>query len=118
MTESEEILRIASKGDGVTASGRFAWGAAPRRQAAHRRHARMGAASCRAALSPLRPVRGGASCSSSTKESLTAFVEARVAMPPPRRNWGTQALAAPASLAAVVAPPGLAARGKARAGAW
>lgn len=27
--ESEEILRIASKGDGVTASGRFAWGAAP-----------------------------------------------------------------------------------------
>ncbi|KQM17319.1 class I SAM-dependent RNA methyltransferase [Novosphingobium sp. Leaf2] len=29
MTESEEILRIASKGDGVTASGRFAWGAAP-----------------------------------------------------------------------------------------
>src|SRR3546814_894468 len=29
MSESEEILRIASKGDGVTASGRFAWGAAP-----------------------------------------------------------------------------------------
>jgi len=29
MTQSEEILRIASKGDGVTASGRFAWGAAP-----------------------------------------------------------------------------------------
>lgn len=29
MSEAEEILRIASKGDGVTASGRFAWGAAP-----------------------------------------------------------------------------------------
>lgn len=29
MNESEEILRIASKGDGITASGRFAWGAAP-----------------------------------------------------------------------------------------
>lgn len=29
MSESEEILRIAAKGDGVTASGRFAWGAAP-----------------------------------------------------------------------------------------
>lgn len=29
MSETEEILRIASKGDGVTASGRFAWGAAP-----------------------------------------------------------------------------------------
>ena len=28
-TETEEILRIAAKGDGVTASGRFAWGAAP-----------------------------------------------------------------------------------------
>lgn len=27
--EAEEILRIAAKGDGVTASGRFAWGAAP-----------------------------------------------------------------------------------------
>ena len=26
---AEEILRIAAKGDGVTASGRFAWGAAP-----------------------------------------------------------------------------------------
>jgi len=29
VTEAEEILRIAAKGDGVTASGRFAWGAAP-----------------------------------------------------------------------------------------
>ncbi|PKB24911.1 23S rRNA m(5)U-1939 methyltransferase [Novosphingobium kunmingense] len=27
--EPEEIIRIAAKGDGVTASGRFAWGAAP-----------------------------------------------------------------------------------------
>lgn len=27
--QPEEILRIAAKGDGVTASGRFAWGAAP-----------------------------------------------------------------------------------------
>ena len=29
MTQSEEILRIAAKGDGMTASGRFAAGAAP-----------------------------------------------------------------------------------------
>ncbi|MBV1686962.1 class I SAM-dependent RNA methyltransferase [Novosphingobium sp. G106] len=29
MSESEEIIRIAAKGDGITASGRFAWGAAP-----------------------------------------------------------------------------------------
>ncbi|MBW8754669.1 MAG: class I SAM-dependent RNA methyltransferase [Sphingomonadales bacterium] len=29
MNEPEEIIRIAAKGDGVTASGRFAWGAAP-----------------------------------------------------------------------------------------
>ena len=29
MTETEEIIRIAAKGDGVTASGRFAWGASP-----------------------------------------------------------------------------------------
>jgi 23S rRNA (uracil1939-C5)-methyltransferase len=28
-TQPEEILRIAAKGDGITASGRFAWGAAP-----------------------------------------------------------------------------------------
>ena len=27
--EPETILRIAAKGDGVTASGRFAWGSAP-----------------------------------------------------------------------------------------
>ena len=29
MSTSEEIIRIAAKGDGITASGRFAWGAAP-----------------------------------------------------------------------------------------
>ncbi|MDE8652720.1 class I SAM-dependent RNA methyltransferase [Novosphingobium album (ex Liu et al. 2023)] len=29
MSEAETILRVAAKGDGVTASGRFAWGAAP-----------------------------------------------------------------------------------------
>ncbi len=29
MSESEQIIRIAAKGDGITASGRFAWGAAP-----------------------------------------------------------------------------------------
>ncbi|MDE2619834.1 MAG: class I SAM-dependent RNA methyltransferase [Sphingomonadales bacterium] len=28
-SQPEEILRIAAKGDGITASGRFAWGAAP-----------------------------------------------------------------------------------------
>ena len=27
--QAEPIIRIAAKGDGVTASGRFAWGAAP-----------------------------------------------------------------------------------------
>lgn len=29
MSEGETILRVAAKGDGVTASGRYAWGAAP-----------------------------------------------------------------------------------------
>ena len=29
MSTSEPIIRIAAKGDGITASGRFAWGAAP-----------------------------------------------------------------------------------------
>lgn len=29
MSQAEEIIRIAAKGDGITASGRFAWGAAP-----------------------------------------------------------------------------------------
>ena len=29
MSEPETIIRIAAKGDGITASGRFAWGAAP-----------------------------------------------------------------------------------------
>jgi len=29
MSEAEEIIRIAAKGDGITASGRFAWGSAP-----------------------------------------------------------------------------------------
>jgi len=29
VSEAEEVLRVAAKGDGVTASGRFVWGAAP-----------------------------------------------------------------------------------------
>jgi 23S rRNA (uracil1939-C5)-methyltransferase len=29
VTQPEEIIRIAAKGDGITASGRFAWGVAP-----------------------------------------------------------------------------------------
>ncbi len=29
MSQPEEIIRIAAKGDGITASGRYAWGAAP-----------------------------------------------------------------------------------------
>ena len=28
MSQAEEIVRIAAKGDGVTASGRYAWGVA------------------------------------------------------------------------------------------
>jgi len=29
VSEGEEVLRIAAKGDGVTASGRFVWASAP-----------------------------------------------------------------------------------------
>jgi 23S rRNA (uracil1939-C5)-methyltransferase len=94
MTESEEILRIASKGDGVTASGRFAWGAAPGDKLRIDDTLEWGPHH----VEP--PCRhfgqcGGCQLQQLDEESLTAFVEARVANAAASQELGTQALAAP-----------------------
>ena len=78
MSDAEEILRIAAKGDGVTASGRFAWGAAPgdllladgtiERGPHHRDPACRHFGQC-----------GGCQLQQLDEESLVHFVESRVA---------------------------------------
>lgn len=96
----EEIVRIASKGDGVTASGRFAWGAAP--------------GDVLRADGTLVPGPhhvdppcphfgrcGGCQLQQLDEESLSAFVEARVANASAGQELGAERIAAPH-----LSPPG------------
>ena len=94
MTETEEILRIASKGDGVTASGRFAWGAAPGDLLLADGTLEWGAHH----VEP--PCRhfgrcGGCQLQQLDEESLAAFVEARVANASASQELGAELIALP-----------------------
>ena len=94
MTETEEILRIASKGDGVTASGRFAWGAAPGDLLLADGTLEWGAHH----VEP--PCRhfgrcGGCQLQQLDEESLAAFVEARVANASASQELGAELIAPP-----------------------
>ncbi|MCW1431331.1 class I SAM-dependent RNA methyltransferase [Novosphingobium sp. JCM 18896] len=109
MSETEEILRIAAKGDGVTASGRFAWGAAPgdllhadgtlERGPHHIDPACRHFSQC-----------GGCQLQQLDEESLTDFVEKRVSNASSSQELGAELVAPPH-----LSPPGTRRRASLRA---
>jgi len=100
VTEPEEILRIAAKGDGVTASGRFAWGAAPGDLLAEDGTLEWGphhvAPVCRHFAQC-----GGCQLQQLDEQSLAEFVESRVANASTSQGLGAEHMAPPH-----LSPPG------------
>ncbi|MFC3174217.1 class I SAM-dependent RNA methyltransferase [Novosphingobium bradum] len=109
MPEPEEILRIAAKGDGITASGRFAWGAAPGDLLLPDGTLEWGphhvAPVCRHFAQC-----GGCQLQQLDEESLAGFVEARVA-----NASSSQGLGAERFLPPHLSPPGSRRRASLRA---
>ena len=106
---SEPIIRIAAKGDGVTASGRFAWGAAPgdllREDGSLEWGPHHVAPSCRHFGRC-----GGCQLQQLDEETLAQFVEARVANASSAHELGAELIAAPH-----LSPPGSRRRASLRA---
>ncbi|MCJ2186043.1 class I SAM-dependent RNA methyltransferase [Novosphingobium beihaiensis] len=107
--ESEEILRIASKGDGVTASGRFAWGAAPGDLLHGDGTLEWGPHHVEPACRHFGRC-GGCQLQQLDEESLAAFVEARVSNASASQELGAEQIAPPH-----LSPPGARRRASLRA---
>jgi len=92
--EPEEIIRIAAKGDGVTASGRFAWGAAPGDLLLPDGGLQPGP---HHVAPPCRHFGrcGGCQLQQLDEASLAHFVEARVANASASQELGAEAIAPP-----------------------
>jgi 23S rRNA (uracil1939-C5)-methyltransferase len=107
--QSEKIIRIAAKGDGITASGRYAWGAAPGDTLLADGTLEPGphhvAPACRHFTQC-----GGCQLQQLDKESLTEFVAARVSNASSSQELGALKIAPPH-----LSPPGSRRRASLRA---
>lgn len=94
MSQPEEIIRIAAKGDGITASGRFAWGAAPGDLLHEDGTLEPGP---HHVTPPCRHFGrcGGCQLQQLDEESLAQFVEARVANASTSQELGAEAIQPP-----------------------
>jgi len=90
----EEILRIAAKGDGVTASGRFAWGVAPGDMLMPDGAIQPGPHHIAPACRHFGQC-GGCQLQQLDEETLTHFVESRVANASAGQGLGAERIAAP-----------------------
>ncbi len=94
MTIAEEIIRIAAKGDGITASGRFAWGSAPGDMLEADGSIVPGPHHIAPACRHFGQC-GGCQLQQLDEQSLADFVEARVANASAAQALGAQGIAAP-----------------------
>ena len=92
--QAEEIIRIAAKGDGVTASGRFAWGAAPGDLLLPDGTLQPGPHHIAPACKHFGRC-GGCQLQQLDEQSLADFVEARVANASTSQGLGAELIAPP-----------------------